>query len=119
MFEPAPAAAFALEVVRKPAPDIATVLGGGWIASGPAVTSRQPLPVSPAGLRTAPREGAGEVQTPLLGEAARRLRIGDRVWFRHSKSGELAERVDRYHLVDGDRIVAEAPTYRGEGKTFL
>jgi D-serine deaminase-like pyridoxal phosphate-dependent protein len=118
-FHPAPAAAFALEVVRKPAPDVATVLGGGWIASGPALESRQPLAVWPEGLRTAPREGAGEVQTPLCGDAARGLRVGDRVWFRHSKSGELAERVDRYHLVDGDARVGELPTYRGEGKVFL
>jgi len=118
-FDPAPAAAFALEVVRKPRPDIATVLGGGWIASGPPVASRQPLPVWPPGLTTLPREGAGEVQTPLQGTAARALEVGDRVWFRHAKSGELAERVDRYHLVDGDRSVGEAPTYRGEGKSFL
>jgi D-serine deaminase-like pyridoxal phosphate-dependent protein len=118
-FAPAPAAAFALEVVRKPSSDIATVLGGGWIGSGPSVRSRQPLPVWPQGLTTLPREGAGEVQTPLRGPAARALRIGDRVWFRHAKSGELAERVDRYHLVDGDRSVGEAASYRGEGKSFL
>lgn len=118
-FDPAPAAAFSLEVVRKPAPDIATVLGGGWIASGPSVASRQPLPIWPAGLTTLPREGAGEVQTPLRGDSARALKIGDRVWFRHSKSGELAERVERYHLVDGGLAVGEALTYRGEGKAFL
>lgn len=118
-FHPAPAAAFALEVVRKPAPDVATVLGGGWIASGPALESRQPRAVWPTGLRMAPREGAGEVQTPLRGDAARGLRVGDRVWFRHSKSGELAERVDRYHLVDGDARAGEVATYRGEGKAFL
>jgi D-serine deaminase-like pyridoxal phosphate-dependent protein len=118
-FDPAPAAAFALEVVRKPAPDVATVLGGGWIASGPALESRQPRAVWPQGLRMAPREGAGEVQTPLRGDAARRLRVGDRVWFRHAKSGELAERVERYHVVDGDAVVGIADTYRGEGKAFL
>lgn len=118
-FDLAPAAAFSLEVVRKPTADIATVLGGGWIASGPALASRQPLPVWPEGLTTLAREGAGEVQTPLQGEAARSLAVGDRVWFRHAKSGELAERVDRYLLVEGDRIVGETPTYRGEGKTFL
>lgn len=118
-FRPAPAAAFALEVVRRPAADIVTVLGGGWIASGPPAASRQPLPVWPAGLRTLAREGAGEVQTPLQGEAARDLAVGDRVWFRHAKSGELAERTDRYHLVQGDRLVGELPTYRGEGKAFL
>jgi len=119
IFDPAPAAAFSLEVVRKPEPDIATVLGGGWIASGPPVASRQPLPVWPMGLKTLGREGAGEVQTPLQGESARALKVGDRVWFRHAKSGELAERVNRYHLVDGGAIVGEAPTYRGEGKAFL
>ncbi|MDN3494598.1 alanine racemase [Planococcus sp. APC 4015] len=118
-FAPAPAAAFALDVVRRPQPDIATVLGGGWIASGPPVASRQPRVVWPEGLRMQPREGAGEVQTPLQGEAARALRVGDRVWFRHAKSGELAERVDGYHLVAGGELVGEVPTYRGEGKAFL
>ena len=118
-FDPAPAAAFGLEVVRKPADDIVTVLGGGWVASGPPVASRQPLPVWPAGLHLLGREGAGEVQTPLRGEAARMLRVGDRVWFRHAKSGELAERVDAYRLVASGRIIGEAPTYRGEGKAFL
>ncbi|MFT4212003.1 MAG: alanine racemase [Microbacterium sp.] len=118
-FDPAPAAAFALDVVRKPLPDVATVLGGGWVASGPPVASRQPEPVWPTGLRTLGREGAGEVQTPLQGPNARSLRAGDRVWFRHAKSGELAERVDRYAVVSGDDVVAEYPTYRGEGRAFL
>lgn len=118
-FRPAPASAFAFDVVRRPATDIATVLGGGWIASGPAVASRQPLAVWPLGLRTLPREAAGEVQTPLQGPEARRLRVGDRVWFRHAKSGEPAERIDRYHLISGDEVVDELPTYRGEGKAFL
>ena len=118
-FSLAPAAAVAYDVVRRPTADIATVLGGGWIASGPPVASRQPMPVWPDGLRTLAREGAGEVQTPLQGDAARSMSIGDRVWFRHAKSGELAERVDRYHLTSGDRVVGEAATYRGEGKSFL
>lgn len=118
-FDPAPAAAFALDVVRRPAPDIVTVLGGGWIASGPPVASRQPQPVWPHGLRTLAREGAGEVQTPLQGRAAAGLAIGDRVWFRHAKSGELAERVDAYHLVGAGAPAGTAPTYRGEGKAFL
>lgn len=118
-FAPAPAAAFALDVVRKPEPDVATVLGGGWIASGPALASRQPRAVWPEGLRMTPREGAGEVQTPLRGDAARGLAVGDRVWFRHAKSGELAERVDRYRIVDGGAVIAETPTYRGEGRAFL
>jgi D-serine deaminase-like pyridoxal phosphate-dependent protein len=64
-------------------------------------------------------EGAGEVQTPLVGEAADRLSAGDRVYMRHSKAGELCERFDRLYLVAGGEIADEAPTYRGEGKTYL
>ncbi|SPL97649.1 L-gulono-1,4-lactone oxidase [[Actinomadura] parvosata subsp. kistnae] len=96
-----------------------TVLGGGYIASGPAGPARAPQPYLPAGLRYAPEEGAGEVQTPLLGPAADDLRIGDRVWFRHAKAGELCEHFDALHLVDGDTVTESLPTYRGEGRTFL
>ncbi|GAB2920827.1 amino acid deaminase/aldolase [Nonomuraea fastidiosa] len=114
-----PAALFALPVVRRPARDVVTVLGGGYIASGPTGPSRAPQPYLPAGLRYAPDEGAGEVQTPLLGQAAEELRIGDRVYFRHAKAGELCERFDALHLVEGDTLVESVPTYRGEGRTFL
>ena len=117
-WRPTPAAFFALSVVRRPAPRIATVLGGGWIASGPAETSRQPTPYLPAGLRFKPDEGPGEVQTPLLGAAADELRPGDRVWFRHAKAGELCEHVNELQLVDGG-TATPAPTYRGEGHAFL
>jgi D-serine deaminase-like pyridoxal phosphate-dependent protein len=118
-WQPEPAAYFGLSVVRRPAPGIATVLGGGWIASGPAERSRQPVPWLPAGLRTLPMEGAGEVQTPLVGPAADTLAVGDRVWFRHAKAGELSEHVNELHLVSGDRIVATVPSYRGEQMAFL
>ncbi|KAB8197184.1 amino acid deaminase/aldolase [Nonomuraea phyllanthi] len=114
-----PAALFALPVVRRPATDTVTVLGGGYPASGSPGPSRLPQPYLPAGLRYAPDEGAGEVQTPLIGQAAEDLRIGDRVWFRHAKAGELCERFDTLHLVEGDTLVESVPTYRGEGRTFL
>lgn len=114
-----PAALFALPVVRRPAPGTVTVLGGGYLASGPTGPARAPQPYLPAGLRYAPEEGAGEVQTPLLGQAAGDLRLGDRVWFRHAKAGELCEHFDALHLVDGDTVVEPVPTYRGEGRTFL
>ncbi|MER6592255.1 amino acid deaminase/aldolase, partial [Micromonospora purpureochromogenes] len=110
---------FACAVVRRPTPQLATVLGGGWIASGPAERSRLPRPWLPAGLTLVGTEGAGEVQTPLAGAAAAGLRVGDRVWFRHAKAGELCEHVNELHLVSGDEVVATVPTYRGEGHAFL
>jgi D-serine deaminase-like pyridoxal phosphate-dependent protein len=118
-FSPAPAALFALPVVRRPSADVATVLGGGYLASGPGDRARLPTPWLPAGLRLDRQEGAGEVQTPLVGPAAQHLRIGDRVWFRHAKAGELCERFAELHLIEGERVVESVPTYRGEGKCFL
>ena len=116
-FAPRPAALFALPVVRRPAVDVATCFTGGYIASGPAGRSRLPTPTYPAGLKLIGAEGAGEVQTPVVGRAARSLRIGDRVWFRHAKAGEMCERFDAVHLIDGDRMTT-VPTYRGEGRNF-
>jgi D-serine deaminase-like pyridoxal phosphate-dependent protein len=118
-FKLRPAAMFAMPVVRRPSPGVATVLGGGYLASGVGEPSRLPSPYLPPGLQLDRFEGAGEVQTPLHGQAARELRIGDRVYFRHAKAGELCERFDSLHLISGDRIVDEVPTYRGEGHTFL
>jgi D-serine deaminase-like pyridoxal phosphate-dependent protein len=118
-FHPAPAAAFALDVVRHPTADIATLLGGGWIASGPPGPDRMPKVAWPEGLRMLAREAAGEVQTPLRGAAARNLKIGDRVWLRHTKAGELSEHLDAFALVQSGKVVGELPTYRGDGKVFL
>ncbi len=114
-----PAAGFALPIVRKPAPSVATALGGGYLASGSGDPARLPAPWLPAGLRLDPEEGAGEVQTPLLGSPATQLSIGDRVYLRHAKAGELCERFDVLHLIEGGEIVDIVPTYRGEGKAFL
>ncbi len=114
-----PAAGYALPIVRKPTPRMATALGGGYLASGPGNPSRLPSPWLPEGLSFDPEEGAGEVQTPLLGEAAAALAVGDRAYLRHAKAGELCERFDSLHLVEGDHIVDVVPTYRGEGRTFL
>jgi D-serine deaminase-like pyridoxal phosphate-dependent protein len=114
-----PAAGFALPVVRKPTPSVATALGGGYLASGSGDTARLPSPWLPAGLELDAEEGAGEVQTPFSGDPARELQIGDRVYMRHAKAGELCERFDALHLIEGKEIVDVVPTYRGEGKTFL
>jgi D-serine deaminase-like pyridoxal phosphate-dependent protein len=117
-FSGQPAALFALPVVRRPGPGVVTVLGGGYLASGPAQASRLPQPYLPAGLRLDAQEGAGEVQTPLLGPAADRLAVGDRVWFRHAKAGELCERFSQLHLIEDRSVTATVPTYRGEGQAF-
>jgi len=77
-----------------------------------------PQPHLPAGLKLDRDEGAGEVQTPVLGRAADSLRIGDRVWFRHAKAGELCERFSELHLIEDSAIRATVPTYRGECKAF-
>lgn len=118
-FRGRPAALFAQPVVRRPGAGAVTVLGGGYPASGAAGRDRLPVPCLPQGLRYDPQEGPGEVQTPLLGSAADDLLIGDKVWFRHAKAGELCERFAELHLVEGDRVTAVVPTYRGEGKTYL
>jgi D-serine deaminase-like pyridoxal phosphate-dependent protein len=118
-FAPRPAALFALPVVRRPGPGVATVLGGGYVASGPSGPTRLPRPYAPEGLRLDRQEGAGEVQTPLLGAAADALTIGERVYFRHAKAGELCERFATLYLLAGDEVVEEVPTYRGEGRCFL
>jgi D-serine deaminase-like pyridoxal phosphate-dependent protein len=114
-----PAAMFALPVSRRPDAKTVTALGGGYLASGVGAKDRMPTPYLPAGLKLDPMEGTGEVQTPLYGDAARTLKIGDKVYFRHTKAGELCERFDRLHLVRGAQIVDTFPTYRGEGRTFL
>lgn len=114
-----PAAMFAVPVSRRPDDKTVTALGGGYLASGVGAKDRMPTPYLPSGLKLNAMEGTGEVQTPLTGDAARRLRIGDKVYFRHTKAGELCERFDRLHLVRGTQIVDSVPTYRGEGRTFL
>jgi len=118
-FTPRSAALFALPVVRRPGPGVITALGGGYPASGPADRARLPRPHLPAGLRLDSQEGAGEVQTPLLGAAADTLALGDRVYLRHAKAGELCERFASLYLLEGERIIDEVPTYRGEGQCFL
>ncbi|MEO6997803.1 MAG: alanine racemase [Terracoccus sp.] len=113
-----PAAFFATPVVRRPADGVVTTYGGGYVASGPPGWSRVATPVDGQGLALLKTEGTGEVQTPLRGAAADSLSLGDRVWFRHAKAGELAERFTEFALLSGDEVVGSAATYRGEGQCF-
>ncbi|WP_308637512.1 amino acid deaminase/aldolase [Paenibacillus silvisoli] len=117
-----PAAAYAVEVVRRPRPDIVTCMGGGYTASGAVGLEKQAKVYLPAGLELIPLEGAGEVQTPLRvksGGAEPVLAIGDPVFFRHAKAGELCERFTKLYAVSEGQIVAEYPTYRGMGACFV
>jgi D-serine deaminase-like pyridoxal phosphate-dependent protein len=117
-FTPRPAAFYGLPVTRKPTEAMATVHGGGFIASGAPGPDRAPTPWAPPGLHLTSLEGAGEVQTPLTGHPAALLRIGDLVWFRHAKSGELFEHTNSVRLLAGDAFVDEVPTYRGCGHAW-
>ncbi|HEY9840502.1 MAG TPA: amino acid deaminase/aldolase [Candidatus Obscuribacterales bacterium] len=118
-FQLQPAAGFALPIVRQPAAGIHTCLGGGYIASGSAGSEKQPQIWQPAGASLTELEGAGEVQTPVLYQGPEPLQLGDPIFFRHAKAGELCERFDRLYLLRSGEIVDVVPTYRGEGKTFL
>ncbi|HZB07222.1 MAG TPA: amino acid deaminase/aldolase [Thermoleophilaceae bacterium] len=114
-----PAAMFAMPVVRRPSRSVATLLGGGYPASGAAGPDRLPTPHLPPGLSVDPLEGAGEVQTPVTGPAAASLRVGANVYLRHAKAGELCERFNTLYLISAGAIVDEVPTYRGEGRCAL
>ena len=98
---------------------MATLLGGGYIASGAPGRDREPSPWLPEGLKLDSQEGAGEVQTPVSGPAAAACAWATCVFMRHAKAGELCERFDSLLLVRGGEIVDEVPTYRGEGCCFL
>ncbi|MCA9612580.1 MAG: amino acid deaminase/aldolase, partial [Myxococcales bacterium] len=117
-FRHRPAAGFALGVMRRPSPELVTCFGGGYVASGPPSVAKVPTPWLPEGLTLLPHEMAGEVQTPLRVPSEVSLAIGDPVFFRHAKAGELCERFARLLLISGDRVVDEVATYRGEGESF-
>lgn len=115
-----PSAFFALQVVRKPAPDLVTCLGGGYVASGEVGYNKLPWPMMPSGMKYIGIEGAGEVQTPLkLPAGTPPLDIGAPIFFQHAKAGELCERFNHLLLVKDGNVVDSVKTYRGEGHAFL
>jgi len=118
-FKHRPAAAFALEIARQPREHIYTCLGGGYIASGSAGAGKLPQPYLPEGCQLLANEGAGEVQTPVEYHGPLQLRLGDPIFFRHAKAGELCERFNQLYLVSEGKITGSVPTYRGEGQSFL
>jgi D-serine deaminase-like pyridoxal phosphate-dependent protein len=114
-----PAAGFAIEIVRQAAPAIYTCLGGGYVASGAAGADKLPQPYLPAGARLDSLEAAGEVQTPIKYSGSTQLHLGDPIFMRHSKAGELCERFTHLLLVQNGAVVDEVTTYRGDGQCFL
>ncbi|HEY6331576.1 MAG TPA: amino acid deaminase/aldolase, partial [Blastocatellia bacterium] len=118
-FRYSPAAGFAIEIVRQPRPDLYTCLGGGYVASGIADVSRLPAPWLPHGAELLPTEGAGEVQTPISYQGPEKLTLGDPIFLRHSKAGELCERFTHLIEVSDGKVVDQVTTYRGDGKCFL
>ena len=118
-FRHQPAAGFAIEIVRLPALSLYTCLGGGYTASGAAGPDKLPQPYLPVGARLDALEGAGEVQTPIRYTGPLSLALGDPIFLRHSKAGELCERFTHLLLVSNGSIVDEVTTYRGDGQCFL
>ena len=114
-----PAAGYAIEIVRRPAPGMYTCLGGGYTASGAAGPDKLPRPYLPEGAKLIPLEGAGEVQTPIIYQGAHRLELGDPIFMRHAKAGEICERFTHLVLVEKGQVAGEVATYRGDGQCFL
>jgi D-serine deaminase-like pyridoxal phosphate-dependent protein len=121
-----PACYFALPIVRiSDEGEWVTCLGGGYVASGKPGWDKVPLPVFPLRLKLSNDEGTGEIQTPLRIDSKNKkktlqlLKQTGLVYFRHAKSGELAERFMTYLLVENGQIVEIAKTYRGFGKCLL
>lgn len=113
-----PAAFYGLDIVRNPSTKHATAYSGGYIASGPVGPSRVPSPIDRA-LKLIGNEGMGEVQSPFrIARGRQTPTVGDRVWFRHAKAGEQMERFNTTYGIQGDQIVQELATYRGEGQNF-
>lgn len=118
-FQHLPSAGYAVEIVRQPKATVYTCLGGGYVASGPLGIDKLPKPYLPKGCELFPNEMAGEVQTPVQYKGKEELKIGDPIFFRHSKAGELCERFNQLLLIEEGQIVERTATYRGEGKCFL
>lgn len=114
-----PSAAYAVEIVRKPKASLYTCHGGGYTASGAMGKDKLPKIYLPQGASLIDQEAAGEVQTPVQYTGQENLQMGDPIYLRHSKAGELCERFNKLYLVQGGKIVDEVPTYRGEGKCFV
>ncbi|MEM9823872.1 MAG: alanine racemase [Bacteroidota bacterium] len=117
-FDLDPALFYAIEVVRQSNPGVYTCHGGGFIASGAVEASKAPQVYLPQTGYLDPLEGAGEVQSPIRFKTlSEPLQLGDPVFLRHAKSGELCERFKTLVVLDGENR-REWATYRGNNCTF-
>jgi len=113
-----PAFCFGLQVSRIPQPGIVTCKSGGFVASGDAGADKWPVPFLPEGIKMIKNEGFGEVQTPVQITSSVNIKLGDPLFFRPAKAGEIAERFTEYILIRDYKIVDKVQTYRGLGQCF-
>ena len=117
-FRGRPAAFFALDVTRRPGPGLVTVAGRwlGGVRALRGVTGCRCRPGRP-GCGCSRRRAPARCRRRCAGRAADRLAVGDRVWFRHAKAGELGEHVAVLHLVGGDGVRGGARPTGARGST--
>lgn len=113
-----PAAGFVLPVTRQPESKVITCHSGGFIASGAMGSDKAPLIVYPPNLTILKDEGFGEVQTPLQASGKLSVGIGDHVWLRHAKAGELCEHFNEIITYRNQHPCGTMQTYRGAGQCF-
>jgi len=113
-----PAVGYAIEITRRPKPNVYTCHGGGYVASGGVGRDKEPKPYLPEGATLIAQEGAGEVQTPVVYEGPVDLALGDPVFMRYAKAGEFCERFNELVAISEGAIVDRYPTYRGQGQQF-
>lgn len=113
-----PAMFYGIEITRKPNAETYTCHSGGYIASGCIEKIKAPIIHLPTSGYFDEREGAGEVQTPVrFKNLQENINIGDPIFLRHAKSGELLERFNKVLFLENNKL-REVPTYRGEGQSF-
>ncbi|CAA0182990.1 conserved hypothetical protein [Tenacibaculum maritimum] len=118
-FQLNPSAGFAIQIVRNPKENYYTCHGGGYIASGSIDKLKAPKIDLLEGARFVANEGCGEVQTPIVYKGKEHLKIGDPVFLRHAKAGELCERFNEIYRIRNHKIIDKVTTYRGDGFAFL
>lgn len=116
-----PSLGVALEVTRRPRKNIITCAGGGYVASGSMSKDKFMLPVYPPDVSLLENEMTGEVQTPLKinAKSATDIQVGDSLFFRPAKAGEICERFNHLALIRNGVCEKVVDTYRGQGRCYL